>query len=160
MSHHRRDCVTLRQGEVADADTVAQVFFEAIMQGAARDYDLAQRQAWAGPAPSPDGWRDRLATGDIVLAQNNATVLGFAALNQDAFDLLFVHPEWTGQGVARTLHARILDQARGRGGSRLTVFASHSARPFFEKQGWTVVRANQVERHGVVLDDWLMVRAL
>ena len=42
-------------------------------------------------------------------------------------------------------------------GARLT-HASRTAKPFFEKRGWRVVKEQQVERHGVLLTNFVMER--
>ena len=38
----------------------------------------------------------------------------------------------------------------------LTTHASITARPFFEKRGWQVVKEQQVERRGVLLTNYIM----
>ena len=39
---------------------------------------------------------------------------------------------------------------------KIVTHASVTARPFFEKRGYTVVRAQQVERVGVLLTNFVM----
>ena len=43
---------------------------------------------------------------------------------------------------------------------RLHSEASHLARPFFERQGWSVVRAQSLERDGVSLTNFVMEKVL
>lgn len=39
-----------------------------------------------------------------------------------------------------------------------TVHASITARPFFERRGYAVVRGQRVRRHGVMLENYVMCR--
>ena len=43
---------------------------------------------------------------------------------------------------------------------RVTVHASETARPFFERRGYRVLRPQQVERRGQVLTNYVMEREL
>ena len=38
----------------------------------------------------------------------------------------------------------------------LTVHASITARPFFERRGYTLIRPQWVERHGILLQNFVM----
>ena len=44
--------------------------------------------------------------------------------------------------------------------TRMTVHASITARGFFEKRGWHVVKEQQVERKGVLLTNFVMEKVL
>ena len=43
---------------------------------------------------------------------------------------------------------------------RVTVHASETARPFFERRGYRVLRPQQVERRGQVLTNYVMEKEL
>ena len=75
-------------------------------------------------------------------------------------DLAFVAPDVAGQGVAKPLYDAIEAEAKGRGLARLHAEASLLARPFFERQGWSVVGRQSVERDGVALTNFVMEKAL
>ncbi|MEM8553395.1 MAG: GNAT family N-acetyltransferase [Pseudomonadota bacterium] len=150
----------LRPAVAEDAAAIAHIFHDAVMRGAAQEYSLEERRAWAGPAPNPEGWRARIVSQSILVADVQGHPCGFAALAGSEFDLLFVHPDHTGQGLAKALHGELLTQAKKAGRAKLTTFASHTARPFFEKQGWKMVRSNCVKRRGVVLNNWAMTRSI
>ena len=52
-------------------------------------------------------------------------------------DLAYVAPDAIGQGVAKALYDAILAEAVAVGIPRLHAEASHLARAFFERQGWS-----------------------
>ena len=54
----------------------------------------------------------------------------------------------------------IRGQGKGKGELVVTTHASITARPFFEKRGYHVVKEQQVERRGVVLINYVMIKRL
>ena len=72
-------------------------------------------------------------------------------------DLLYVRPACQGRGIG----AALCDALEGLYPvGRLTVHASRTARPFFERRGWRVVRAQRVERRGQTLENFVMEKEL
>lgn len=65
-----------------------------------------------------------------------------------------------GLGVSDALYAVVENRARSQGISLLQADASHLAKLFFLRQGWTVVRENQVDMSGTVLANWIMNKSL
>ena len=65
-----------------------------------------------------------------------------------------------GRGVATSIAHALEGFAHGLGAQRVTVHASRTARPFFERQGYRMLYAQQVERRGVLLENFAMELAL
>ena len=88
--------------------------------------------------------------------------VGFMTLNPDTgyLDLAFVLPELMGKGVAATLYAMLESRARAAGLTRLTTEASLLSEPFFLREGWRLVRRQEVERSGARLSNALMEKSL
>ncbi len=144
-----------------DAAATAQVFFESVRRGTQGFYDEAQRRAWAPSPPALAGWRARLASQTVFVAERNGSVVGFMTLTADGcIDLAYVAPDVIGQGVAKALYDAILEEAARLGLTRLHAEASHLARAFFERQGWRVVKAQTVSRGGVPIPNFVMEKAL
>ena len=92
-----------------------------------------------------------IAAGSAWVAENGARLCGFAALDASKASVwaLFVHPEAEGTGVGRALQATMLDWARERGLSRLSLSTQEHSRAvrFYKEAGWTrtgVSRAGEV----------------
>lgn len=135
-----------------DAAATAQVIFDSIRVGARDHYDDAQRRAWIPEVPETDEWLARLKPHYVLIAERDRIVIGFMTLTADGLiDLAFVAPDAIGQGVAKALYDALLVEARSRGQTRLRVAASLLARPFFERQGWSVSEEETVIRSGVAL---------
>lgn len=151
--------VTLRPYRAADRAACAAVFFRAVREGAAGAYDAAQREAWAPDGPEEGA--DRLLDEWCLVAERGGRVAGFMAMTPEGYlDMAFVLPEEMGRGTAGLLYDALLAKARAAGLSRLTVHASHLARPFLERRGWQVEAAERVARNGQSLDRFAMSLAL
>lgn len=153
--------LAVRSFEPKDADALGRVFYRAVREGAAQRYSAAQVAAWSPEPPSGDIWRDRLSHSDTVVADREGQALGFMTLDQNGYlDLAFVVPEAMGSGVSDAIYAVLEGRARSRGLEALTTQASLFAEPFFVRQGWCVVRRQEVEIGGVVLNNAWMEKRL
>lgn len=102
----------------------------------------------------------RLEAQAVLVAADPAPV-GFASLRADGYlDFLFVHPDRTGEGIARRLVAAVEAIAMAQGLTRLTTLASDVARPVLEHMGWQAGAENHVEKQGILLRNWPMLRVL
>ena len=140
----------VRDATVDDAPAVAELFYHTILNVNVGDYSVAQVEAWAGPAPVPEMWERRIAEDGSArrtfVAATEGTVLGFADLEKDGHvDMLYVHHEYQGCGVASALLDRIEAEARRLGLRRLYTEASITAEPFFRSRGFNLVRPQRVE---------------
>jgi len=152
---------TIRAFEPDDAAALARIYFESVHSGTVDHYDAAQRRAWADNVPETGAWRDRLQSQTTFVADIGARSVGF--MTPDAgghIDLAFVAPDVIGRGIAKALYDRIETEALRLGLKRLDTAASHLARPFFERQGWGVVREQSVMRRSVSLTNFVMEKHL
>jgi putative acetyltransferase len=144
--------VSLRPYLPADARRCAEIFRSSINELAADDYDEEQREAWASRAEDEQAFGARLAEALTLLAMIDGAIAGFASLKgADQVDMLFVDPKFARQGAGATLVEALTKLAQARGAMRLTVDASDTARPLFERQGFTAQKRNLVR----VGDQWL-----
>ncbi|HJU77008.1 MAG TPA: GNAT family N-acetyltransferase [Sphingomicrobium sp.] len=79
----------------------------------------------------------QIANGQVIVAELEGRVAGFAAVVAGELDGLFVEPDLWGQGVGRALTDAAVHEARRRGFT-LWVVASPTARGFYEKCGFSV----------------------
>lgn len=130
---------TLRPYEQADATATAQLFQAAIRTTAARHYEPAQIEAWAGGDVDVEGWNRSRSGAWTVVAELDGAVVGFSDLTPDGvLDMLFVHPDAGGRGIARQLVNAVVAEGRRRGLHSITTHASRAARPAFERFGFVV----------------------
>ena len=124
-----------------DATATLQVFQLAILQTASKDYEPEQVTAWAGVGLRDlTEWDHARSAAHTVVATIDDRLVGFADFTDDGvLDMLFVHPDEGGRGIARRLVTRVQHAARRAGLRSLRTFASRSAQPAFTRLGFTTV---------------------
>lgn len=135
--------VDIRPFVERDAQATWQAFHAAVRQTAVRDYSVEQVAAWAPDTVDLAAWGKRREQAHTFVAVVDGAVAGFADVTDAGLvDMLFVHPDHTGRGVARLLLTAVIDTARTRGLTRLHTHASRTARPVFERLGFITDRLN------------------
>jgi len=153
--------ITVRPLARSDSDAAAGIFFRAIQTGTRDAYTQAQRDAWSGPAPDPEKWRERFLDLEGFVVEAGGGVVGFMTLDAAGhIDLAFVSPDQAGRGVGAALYAAVEARARTLGVDRLTTHASLVARPFFERFGWRVDQEQAVDLRGQTLTNFRMSKRL
>ncbi|HEX2257588.1 MAG TPA: GNAT family N-acetyltransferase [Afifellaceae bacterium] len=143
-----------------DAPVLAAMFRASIEALAAEDYSEAQLAAWAEAAEDIDAFARRLAEALTIVATLAGEPVGFASLKEEKIDMLFVDPDFAGQGVGSRLCEALEKLAANRGVATLSVDASDNALPFFQRRGFTARTRNSVPRGGEWLGNTTMQKAL
>lgn len=139
---------------------VAELFTAAVHAIDTSIYTKAQQQAWAPQPINYAYWQQRLSSERCYLAIENEQLLGFIELDQGDIDCCYVHPFAQAKGVATRLYLHVEAIAKQRGYEHLRVDASTVAKPFFEKQGFKLVRQNHVARAGQILCNFTLQKSL
>lgn len=151
----------LRPFLAEDTPLLAAIFVAAIEELTGDDYSEAQQQAWASAADDEEQFGKRLAGELTLIATLQNSPVGFAALKgADHIDMLYVHPNAAGQGVASMLVDALEKLAGARGAKTLTVDASDNAQPFFVKRGYVGKQRNTVTVNGEWLANTTMQKTL
>ena len=144
--------VVLRPARPADAPVVAEIFLAA----------RAEAMPYLPEVHTDD--ETRIWIGDVVLSRSEVVVAeigdrlaGFAALDADLLDHLYVHPDLQRRGVGEALLARAKELRPD--GFRLWVFQRNTdARRFYERHGFRLVEltdgAGNEEREPDALYEW------
>jgi putative acetyltransferase len=152
---------SIRNYESGDALQIARLFYETVRSVNRADYSQEQVQAWAPEVPDPEAWHARMADRRTLVAEGGGEVIGFAELEEDGhLDMFYVRKDAVGRGVGSILYRAIEREAREQGIGLIFTEASVTARPFFERWGFRVVRERSVTRRGVELTNFAMEKPL
>jgi putative acetyltransferase len=153
--------VEVRPLSVDDFRAVGRIFFCAVHEGTRGAYTHEQRLAWGGETIDLARWKKRLETLSGFVAVDEGEPVGFIAIDEAGYvDLAYVLPSATGRGAGRALLNAAEQWASAHGATELSTAASLVARPFFERNGWSVLEEEQVERAGVFLTRFRMQKVL
>lgn len=113
--------------------------FRASVEGlAAEDYDEEQREAWISQIDDEAAFSARLGQNLTILALQQAKIIGFASFKNNQFlDMLYVHPDFSGQGVGGYLLEAIEKLGAHRGVKKITLESSDTAKDFFIARGYS-----------------------
>lgn len=146
----------LRQYTPADCAEILKLFYDTVHTVNAKDYTAEQLDAWAPKNLNTARWNASFLAHYTLVAVENGKIVGFGDIDESGYlDRLYVHKDFQHQGIAPTL-CDALECAFGNAFSVIRTHASITARPFFEQRGYQVVEAQQVERQGVLLENFIM----
>lgn len=134
----------IREYRKSDLRAILGLFVDTVRKINVRDYTHSQIEAWVSGALNVDAWDRSLSEHHSLVACDGGLIIGFGDIDRTGYlDRLYVHPDYQGQGIASVLCDRLESFV---GVSVITVHSSITARPFFEKRGYEVVREQTVIR--------------
>lgn len=151
----------IRKATIVDIPVIAALFQTTLKKVNIRDYTPEQIEAW-GQKANENRWRELFA-GDLVfmMAEKDGELAGFTSVNANGYiHSMFVDYRQQRRGVATLLLHEAEFLAKCKGAEKLTSEVSITARPFFEKHGFDVVRENVVNIRGVVMTNYSMEKLL
>ncbi len=149
----------VRAWREADLGAIARLYFDTVRTVNARDYTAEQIAAWAPRVEPEDYWRARFATRRAFVAEVDGALAGFCELEPPGHvDCFYVHHAHQGRGVGAAMMRALADAAAALGAAKLHADVSLTARPFFERQGFVVVREQVRDYRGQRFRQFLMER--
>ena len=143
----------LRRYESSDCKEVAELFYNTVHIINAKDYTKEQLDVWATQEVDLEKWNQSLQGHYSVVAVDNEIIVGFGDIDKDGYlDRLYVHADYQRKGIATAICKQLEQAVEG----KITTHASITAKPFFEKRGYRVVRKQEVERWGIFLTNFVM----
>jgi GNAT superfamily N-acetyltransferase len=151
----------IRKFASVDTPAIVSLFRDTVHRINGCDYSAEQIEAWAPEAADMDSWRRRLEDKATFVAEEDDKIVGFAELEANGYiDCLYCHADYQHRGIGSALLYHVETRARRVGLSHLEADISVTARPFFERKGFVLIRAQNVERHGVPLLNYYMKKQL
>ncbi len=143
----------IREYRPSDCREIAELFYNTVHTVNAADYTEEQLDAWATGEVDLDAWDRSFREHHSLVALEGGTIVGFGDIDKTAcLDRLYVHARHQREGIASAICDRLEEAVQG----NISVHASITARPFFEKRGYRVIKEQKVERHGVLLTNFVM----
>lgn len=155
--------ISIRQYQDSDSKTLAEIYYNTIHKINIQDYNEEQVEAWAPSAiiDMTDGWADEWLrirkTRPTYVAVYDKSIAGFAEFIDTGYiDCFYCHHEYIGKGVGKALMGHIKSLAAEKGIKRIWAEVSITAKPFFESQGFVVVKQQTVNCRGVDMVNYVM----
>ena len=158
MRLNNRDTIKIRKYISSDCQFLAKLFYDTVHTINAKDYTKEQLNVWATGEVDLERWNKSFLNHYTVVAVENGEFVGFGDIDETGYlDRLFVHKDYQGRGIATAI-CEELEQAVQK--VKIITAASITAKPFFEKRGYQVVKKQQVERQGIFLTNYVMEKEI
>ena len=148
----------LRDYRSEDCGALIDLFRNTVRRVNIADYTQEQVEAWAPDHIDSEAWDTSLRSRNTLVAEisGSAEIVGFADMTNDGYlDRLYVHADHQHRGIATKLCDRLENAATA---STIMTHSSITARPFFERRGYAVLRSQQVTCRGIVLTNFVMAK--
>lgn len=144
----------IRRYQRSDCKDLVELFYNTVHSINAKDYTEEQLNVWATGSVDLEKWNQSLLSHFSVVAVEDGIIVGFGDIDTTGYlDRLYVHKDYQYQGIATAICDKleyIFDVGK------VTTYASITAKPFFEKRGYKVIKKQNVERNGVLLQNYVM----
>lgn len=142
----------IRRYNDKDFEFISDLFYETVHTVNARDYSAEQLNVWTENSDNLKTRRKDLLKQHTLIAEIEGVIVGFGSIDKSGWlDLLFVCKDYQNQGVATALCNEL-----EKGFFVIKTYASITAKPFFERRSYVVVKTQEVERCGVKLKNYEM----
>lgn len=145
----------IRKYQPSDGEELAELFYNTVHTVNVKDYTKEQLDVWATGQVDLEKWNRLLQEHYSVVAVNEKIIVGFGDIDEMGYlDHLFTHANYQGKGIATAICNQLEETVQG----NIYTYASITARPFFEKRGYKIVKEQKVEKQGVFLTNFVMVK--
>lgn len=145
----------IREYRSSDCKELTELFYNTVHTVNAKDYTKEQLDAWATGQVDLKKWNQSLQEHYSIVAVEAGIITGFGDIDKTGYlDRLYVHAGYQRKGIATAICNRLEAAVQ----ENIVTHASITARPFFQKRGYKVVKEQQVERQGILLTNYVMIK--
>lgn len=148
----------IRRLAAQDIPEMRKLFRATVLTVNSKDYTKEEVEDWASCGDRVEHWKELLAKNNYIGAlDGQGGIVGFSSMNAEGYlHSMFVHKDWQGKGVATLLLSEVEKIARRYGVHKISVEVSVTARPFFEKHGYKVVKEQKAKANRLYLTNYVM----
>jgi ribosomal protein S18 acetylase RimI-like enzyme len=135
----------IRAATVADAPAIGEVHVRS-WQAAYAGLIPADFLAGLSASSRAESWARLIGDGgQVLVAEEDGVVAGFAASGDGRLYALYLLPEYWGRGLGRELHDRAVEELSGDSAVLWVLATNERAKAFYVRQGWVADGASQTE---------------
>ncbi len=153
--------IKTKQATAQDLPTILQLFISTIEAINSKDYSAEQIQVWKSGASKTEKWLDKIGHQYFLIAEINNSIAGFGSITDKGYlDFMYISKDHQRMGVAKRIYDELESFARLNHLNKIISDVSITAKPFFEKQGFTTVQQQEVIIDGIALRNYKMEKHL
>ncbi|WP_207426615.1 GNAT family N-acetyltransferase [Pedobacter sp. SYSU D00535] len=149
--------ITLRKAALEDIPSLQQLYVDTISNSCGNDYDEEQLAVWKSSIKNGERWRQAVESQYFLVAELAGQIAGFGSLKEGEYvDFMYTHHLFQRCGIADAIFAALEQEAERQNKDRLYADVSKTARPFFERKGFKVLKENDNLIKGVHITNYRM----
>lgn len=144
----------IRKYRASDCNKLANLFYDTVHNVNKKDYTLEQLNVWATGKVDLGKWNESFLEHYTVVAIDNDKIVGFGDIDKTGYlDRLYIHKDYQRRGIATAICNELESKVNT---AQISTNASITAKPFFRKRGYKIIKKQQVEREGIILINYIM----
>ena len=148
----------LREYKSEDCNETYNLFYNTVHTINSKDYREEQLNVWANTEIDLIKWDNSLKSKYTVIAEEDNIVVGFGNIDKTGYlDMLYIHKDYQGKGIATEICNNLESKYNVK---EIEVHSSITAKSFFIKRGYKIVKEQLVERKGIYLTNFVMKKGL
>lgn len=149
--------ITIRQYQPSDVEEIVTLFNNTVRSINQKDYTSQQINYLVQKNADYDIWNKKLLPNYTLVACKENKIIGFGSVsNSENLQYLYVEKSWINYGIGKMLLKDIIQHLTDTQQKKITVDASLTAKPFFEKMGFTTVNLKNTYIEGLLLSTYIM----
>lgn len=151
--------LSLRHAKLSDLAEIQGMFVDTISTICKADYSADQIKVWTSSVENIQRWKERITSQYFLVVELDNKIIGYSSLmDNDYLDLLYVHKDYQGQGIASKLVDEIEKEAIRKKSATLHSDVSKTAKPFFLKRGFKVVKMQAKKIKDIEIINYKMIK--
>ncbi|MFN3194382.1 MAG: GNAT family N-acetyltransferase [Chlorobiota bacterium] len=154
--------ISIRRAKENDLDKIVSLFERTVSVINSKHYSPTEIEAWLDDPTRSDRFLSKIETQLFyACVDENDDVVGFSSITEEGYlDLMYVSTNHQREGIGQLLMEQMLVAAKIRNCKTIEADVSITAVPFFERNGFEIVREQYVERNGVKIKNFKMIKTL
>ena len=150
-----------KKATLSDLTEMQKMYAETIQSVCKSDYTPEQIEAWISSVKNKERWIEVIEKQFVLLAIIENQITGFGTLKDGNYiDFFYIHKDFQRQGIADKILNELEIEAKKHHSKIITSDISITAKPFFEKKGFTAKAEQKNIRLGVELINFKMEKEL
>ena len=153
--------MTIRKATKEDIPEVKELCVQTILSVNKRDYTDEEVKDWASCGESFTKWEQRLNEQIYWVCVQEQELIGLVSLKENNYlGSFFVHKNHQKKGVGNLLMNHVLTEAKLKGTKIIESEVSITAKPFFERYGFRIIKKQLAKANKLHLINFVMEKEL
>jgi|SRR5579875_3523713 len=151
----------IRRAIIDDVESITNLFHDTVLHVNAKDYSPEQIKVWLKSADNKERWLNKILQQYFIVAIVDDSIVGFASITSDGYlDFMYVSKDHQQKNIATKLLSELESYANENRISTIISDVSVTAKPFYLKSGFELIKEQSVKIEGIELINYRVEKQL